>query len=398
MNGRPPSLPQPPPNMQPPPSVQRARQRPASTGRRAWSGFSRGRILAGLLALVVIALVAIKVYLYTEQQQNTKDPNKNSTASLEPYWAKQTFNYKKQEPLLPVTAEAPPDLITPELIKLRAELAANRNEMRGMKGEIEELRNRKTTTTVIQQGAQQAAQQTTTQTPKASIIPTPLLYGSHDLSKEELAPQPKVDEYTLAPGTFLPCQVETVINSDVEGYFTAKVHSNVYDTKTGQWLLVPQGSTIVGNDQSKSLVYGNERMDTVSLTLSLPDGRHVDLGRAPVTDQQGVAGLTGDVDQHYWRLFGAVFIGGALKGGATAMQTAMTSASGAGQVTSGIATLGNQATSNVVGPMLNTRPTIIVHAQQLCNVLLVNELSLPAMWQGTPTVTRVVQKPSTPRR
>jgi hypothetical protein len=76
----------------------------------------------------------------------------------------------------------------------------------------------------------------------------------------------------------------------------------------------------------------------------------------------------------------------------------MTSASGAGQVTSGIATLGNQATSNVVGPMLNTRPTIIVHAQQLCNVLLVNELSLPAMWQGTPTVTRVVQKPSTPRR
>ena len=59
MNGRPPSPPQPPPNMQPPPSVQRARQRPASTGRRAWSGFSRGRILAGLLALVVIALVAI---------------------------------------------------------------------------------------------------------------------------------------------------------------------------------------------------------------------------------------------------------------------------------------------------------------------------------------------------
>jgi type IV secretion system protein VirB10 len=162
------------------------------------------------------------------------------------------------------------------------------------------------------------------------------------------------------------------------------VHSNVYDTKTGQWLLVPQGSTILGHDRSKSLVYGDERMDTVSLTLSLPDGRTVDLGRSPVTDQQGVAGLTGEVDQHYWRLFGAVFIGGALKGGVTAMQTAMTSASGAGQVTSGIATLGNQATTNVVGPLLNTRPTIIVHAQQLCNVLLVKELHLPAMWQSRP--------------
>jgi type IV secretion system protein TrbI len=161
---------------------------------------------------------------------------------------------------------------------------------------------------------------------------------------------------------------------------------------------VPQGSTVVGNDQSTSLVYGNERMDTVSMTLSFPDGRSVDLGRAPVTDQQGVAGLTGDVDQHYWRLFSAVFIGGALKGGVTAMQTAMTSASGAGQVTSGIATLGNQATTNVVGPMLNTRPTIIVHAQQLCNVLLTKELHLPAMWQGRPVSTTMVQKPSHPRR
>ena len=65
--------------------------------------------------------------------------------------------------------------------------------------------------------------------------------------------------------------------------------------------------------QSSVLLYGNERLPTISLTLALPDGRSVDLGQAPVTDQQGVAGLTGRVNQHYWRLFGAVFIGGALR-------------------------------------------------------------------------------------
>jgi type IV secretion system protein TrbI len=100
-----------------------------------------------------------------------------------------------------------------------------------------------------------------------------------------------------------------------------------------------------------------------------------------VTDQEGVAGLTGDVDQHYWRLFGAVFIGGALKGGMQAMQTAMIQGAGAGQVASGIATYGNQATSRVVGRALDTRPTIKVHAGQLCHVLLTKELKLPAMWQ-----------------
>jgi type IV secretion system protein TrbI len=189
------------------------------------------------------------------------------------------------------------------------------------------------------------------------------------------------------------------MNSEVPGYFTAKVNQNVYDTATRQHLLVPQGSTIVGHDQSGSLVYGNERMDTVSLTLTRPDGGSVDLGRAPVTDQEGVAGLTGRVDQHYWRLFGAVFIGGALKGGMTAMSTAMTSAAGAGQVATGIASVGNQATNRVIGPLLNTRPTIEVDAGQLCQVLLLHPLALPAMWQGgEPLAPTAARKPAAPGR
>ena len=69
------------------------------------------------------------------------------------------------------------------------------------------------------------------------------------------------------------------MNSEVEGYFTAKVMQNVYDTATRRHLLVPQGSTILGHDNSSQLVYGNERMDTLSLKLTLPDGRSVDLGR-----------------------------------------------------------------------------------------------------------------------
>src|SRR4030095_15568791 len=75
------------------------------------------------------------------------------------------------------------------------------------------------------------------------------------------------------------------------------------------------GSTILAHDQSEHVLYGNERLPTISLTLALPDGRSVDLGQAPVTDQQGVARLTGQVNNHWWRLFGAVFIGGALRGG-----------------------------------------------------------------------------------
>src|SRR5262249_47211427 len=157
-------------------------------------------------------------------------------------------------------------------------------------------------------------------TPKAAPpkkAPVPVLFVHHDV--KDTPPAPPAHEYTLAPGTTkLPCIVETAINSHVEGYLTAKVSTNVYDTATGRHLLVPQGSTILGHDQSQQLLYGNERLPTVSLSLSLPDGRTVDLGKAPITDQQGVAGLTGDVNNHWGRLFGAVFIGGGLRGGAPA--------------------------------------------------------------------------------
>src|SRR2546425_5561303 len=93
---------------------------------------------------------------------------------------------------------------------------------------------------------------------------------------------------------------------------------------------MPQGSTIVGHDQSSTLLYGNERLPTISLTLALPDRRSVELGQAPVTNQQGIAGLTGRVNQHWWRLFGAVFIGGALRGGGRALRMEMARGGGAG--------------------------------------------------------------------
>src|SRR2546430_1278387 len=160
------------------------------------------------------------------------------------------------------------------------------------------------------------------------------------------------------------------MNSDVEGHFTARVSTNVYDTATGRHLLVPQGSTILGHDQSQQLLYGNERLPTISLTLTLPDGRWVDLGQAPITDQQGVAGLSGDVNNHWGRLLGAVFVGGALRGGRQALAAAMAGTAGAGQIAAGYSGVLNQAMNPRMGGALDTRPTITVEAGQLCNVIL----------------------------
>jgi type IV secretory pathway VirB10-like protein len=280
-----------------------------------------------------------------------------------PPWLRQAQTYPAPEAKLPVQASAPEvDKTALELAKLRADLLRQQQE-------LEELKRR---------GMVKDTPPTPTRTVQPRQAP-PMLYVSHEV--KDAPSVPKTPEYALAPGaTKLPCVIETAINSDVEGYFTAKVSANVYDTATGRHLLVPQGSTILGHDQSSALLYGNERLPTISLTLALPDGRSVDLGHAPVTDQQGVAGLTGKVDQHFWRLFGAVFIGGALRGGTQALQVGLTQAGPLGQVASGVGGTANQATQQRLGRALDTRPTITVESGQLCHVLLTKPLTLPALW------------------
>ena len=116
-----------------------------------------------------------------------------------------------------------------------------------------------------------------------------------------------------------------------------------------------------------------------SLTVNLPDGRSMDLGQAPATDQHGMAGLTGTVDQPYWRLFGAIFIGGVLRGGTPAVMTEAAGAGATGQVAAGMAGTARQATQQRIGRALDTRPPSAVEAGSLCQVLLTKPLHLPAV-------------------
>jgi type IV secretion system protein VirB10 len=296
-------------------------------------------------------------------------PTLDSTAW--PAWLRQAQTYPTAEPEPPKPA-AP---VTDPNAALLARLAALQAQLNEQQQAIEALKKRPSGSTIIQPQQGQAAK--VAPPPKANAS---MVFVAHELKEDP--PKLKAAEYILAPGaTKLPCLVETAINSDVEGYFTAKVSANIYDTATGRHLLVPQGSTILGHDHSSTLLYGNERLSTISLTLALPDGRSVDLGQAPVTDQQGVAGLTGRVNQHWGRLFGAVFIGGALRGGAQMVQLEAARAGPAGQVGGGIAASGSQATQQRLGRALETRPTIEVDSGQLCQVLLTKPLRLPAMWQ-----------------
>jgi type IV secretory pathway VirB10-like protein len=210
--------------------------------------------------------------------------------------------------------------------------------------------------------------------------PKPKAYRSMQFvsNKIEEKPAEDPDVYHLAPGaTKLSFTVESSMNSDVESYWTGIVRTNVCDTATGTQLLIPQGSTILGKYRSEKLLFGNERLPTFALTVSLPNGKPVDLGEAPVMDQKGQAGLASRVDQHYWRLVSAIVIMGVLRGGQQALQYQLGPNDPAGAIASGLAGSAGQVGQMRIGPALNTRPTIYVDAGELGVVILTKELKLP---------------------
>jgi hypothetical protein len=234
--------------------------------------------------------------------------------------------------------------------------------------------------TRIKRLEEQAKTQKPSAPAQAPSQPKPKAYRSMQFvsNKIEEKPAEDLDAHGLAPGaTKLSFTVESSMNSDVESSWTGTVRTNVCDTATGTQLLIPQGSTILGTYKSEKLLFGNERLPTFALTVSLPNGTPVDLGEAPVMDQKGQAGLASRVDQHYWRLVSAIVIMGVLRGGQQAVQYQLAANDPAAAITSGMASSASQVGQMRIGPALNTRPTIYVDAGELGVVILTKELKLP---------------------
>lgn len=108
--------------------------------------------------------------------------------------------------------------------------------------------------------------------------------------------------YVLQAGSVIEAALLTGLRSDLPGQITAQVTANVYDSPTGQFLLIPQGSRLIGEYDSR-VETGQRRLLLAWTRLILPDGRSIVLERQPGADQAGFAGLEDGVDNHWDRLF-----------------------------------------------------------------------------------------------
>ena len=112
-----------------------------------------------------------------------------------------------------------------------------------------------------------------------------------------------LSRYEIKAGWEIPAVLEQALNSDLPGELKALVTSNVYDTATGLYLLIPQGSRIVGKYDSH-VSYGQDGVQVSWSRIIYPDASSIDLDGMLGLDSHGNAGLRDKVDRHYRRLIG----------------------------------------------------------------------------------------------
>ncbi len=188
--------------------------------------------------------------------------------------------------------------------------------------------------------------------------------------------------YEVIAGTVIPATMIGGIDSDLPGEIIGQVRENVYDTATGKYLLIPQGSRLVGV-YSSAVTYGQTRVLVAWNRLIYPNGDSIDLGQMPGSDVGGYAGFNDEVNNHYLRIFGSAILASLFSAGAQLSQPQNSN----GNVNSTqilAASLGQQA--NTVGTMLISRgldiqPTLKIRNGYLFNIMVTKDMVLQP-WQG----------------
>jgi type IV secretion system protein VirB10 len=224
--------------------------------------------------------------------------------------------------------------------------------------------------------------------PKAEPAPAPLFFdkratdslkseGTTRTASTKPAPgayRPPASPYELQAGTVIPAALVTAINSDLPGKVIAQVTAPVYDSVTGDHLLIPQGARLIGTYESEVL-YGDTRVFLAWDRIIMPNGWSLDLGGMAATDPSGAAGISDRTDNHLGRLGGAIALSAVL----SVIANEAESDNEAGFTRS----LGDAAAQEaartggrIVDRELTIRPTLRVRPGAPVRVLVTTDLSL----------------------
>jgi type IV secretory pathway VirB10-like protein len=210
---------------------------------------------------------------------------------------------------------------------------------------------------------------------EASGGPRTILDGPVDrrtTSADRLASPPS--PFVLQAGAMIPAALLTGVRSDLPGQIVGQVTENVYDSVSGRFLLIPQGSKLIGAYDTQ-IAFGQSRVLLAWTRLILPNGRSLVLEKLPAGDAQGYAGLQDRSDRHWGTLFSAAALSTVLGIG-----TELGSGRGDNDIVralrQGSADTFNQVGQQAVGKSLSIPPTLTIRPGAPVRVMVTRDLVL----------------------
>jgi type IV secretory pathway VirB10-like protein len=214
----------------------------------------------------------------------------------------------------------------------------------------------------------------------------PNLFGKSKL-------QPPASPWTVNEGTVITAALLFGVNSDYPGDLVAQIEQPIYDSTTGRYSLIPAGSKLIGKFRKPSGPF-DERIEIGWHRLLLPNGSSMPLPEMPSTDQQGYAGVTGDVNHHYPSTIGAAMLTsllsvGSAMGSVLSFSSAQTSPYGGGVYQTnperqmgmmGANAAGGQlstTSSRFLQPYLNRANTVTIPPGSRFDVFVNSDLVMP---------------------
>ena len=189
-----------------------------------------------------------------------------------------------------------------------------------------------------------------------------------------------VSPWTLQAGSVIAASLITGLNSDLPGLVTAQVTENVYDSVTGQSVLIPQGSRLVGSYDSV-VAFGQSRALVVWQRIILPDGSSIRIDNVPATDTQGYAGLADKIDRHTWQLLKGVALS-TLLGVGTELSFGSDESDLMRAIREAAQQSGARAGDQFVAKSLNIQPTVRVRPGWPLRVVVHKDIVVGRTWGG----------------
>jgi len=184
--------------------------------------------------------------------------------------------------------------------------------------------------------------------------------------------------YEVKAGAVIPAALLTAINSDLPGEVIAQVTQPVYDHVSGRYVLIPQGSRIIGRYDSQ-VAYGQTRAMVVWHRIIFPNGNSINFGNMGATDEAGAAGVSDRVNNHFGSLAQGIVLSTLLSMGAASAQDANARSSGTLVLNAGATGAANEAESvgsRLTNRELNRQPTIEIRQGAQVRVLVDKDIVL----------------------